>query len=212
MARIGSGVRPELGRTNYGGFLAGAQQGSAAIGRGIEKVGAGVGDMMKRQKDAEKETQASQKMFEAMAGVYGEESKIGQMSAEMAMNLADKDIPLSQRNAAASSGSQIMGMMLHKAEQDVSNQYRERQMKVAEGGLGVQQTESKARMSAIRQKMEAEAETKTEAGAEVRPINQPTNLPPFHSFRRHSTNGTRISSERFLIRLLLVGGCGAKSL
>ena len=142
MARIGSGVRPELGRTNYGGFLAGAQQGSAAIGRGIEKVGAGVGDMMKRQKAMATDAKVSENLFGAVSEAY-QGTPLGDMAAQMHMSMADQDTPLRDRYAQGQSGKSIIQMMLNKSATDAKAALQERQMQVAEGTLGMQQEAAK---------------------------------------------------------------------
>lgn len=55
--QFGSQVRPELGRTDYTAFLQGANQGSAAIGRGIAALGQGaaIGLQQYYQKKEEKQ-------------------------------------------------------------------------------------------------------------------------------------------------------------
>jgi hypothetical protein len=55
---FGGGVRPELGKTDYSGYLQGALTGAqgvaaggAAIGQGIEKLGAGIGEGIKKYQE-----------------------------------------------------------------------------------------------------------------------------------------------------------------
>jgi hypothetical protein len=70
---FGGGVRPELGRTDYSGYLAGALQGAqgvaqggAAIGQGIANAGEKVGNAMKVYGELKKEN----KVYEAQSKAY----------------------------------------------------------------------------------------------------------------------------------------------
>ena len=157
MARIGDTVRPELGRTNYGGYLAGAQQGAAAMGRGIQQAGQAMGDMLKQQGEMKKDIASSEKVASAIAGMYGEESQIGQAAMGISNTLRNEETPFRQKYSAAQAMKQIIPMMMHKSETDTARGFQERGMKVAEGGLLVQQAAATNRAAQIRTAAESKA-------------------------------------------------------
>jgi hypothetical protein len=133
MARIGDTVRPELGRTDFSGYLQGAQQGAAAMGRGIQQIGAGVGDYFKKQGEDKKDLSGFIKQMEMGAKLYGPESKIGQIMGESAAFAKDENNPLSSRMGIVKQGTPMLNMLLHKSETDFMRDVQNRQLIIEEG-------------------------------------------------------------------------------
>lgn len=155
MPRIGDTIRPELGRQNYGSFLAGTQQGAAAMGRGIQQMGQGIGDYLKRQKEAQKDTKASENLARAFREAYGEESPIGRVAAEMELRLADQDRPLKERHADAGSFKDMMAMMLQKSAVDKDDARYDRERTFMEMQTGIENTRADAFVDINRMNAEA---------------------------------------------------------
>jgi hypothetical protein len=158
MARIGDTVRPELGRTDYSGYLQGAQQGAADMGRGIAQLGAGVGDYFKKQGEAKKEVTGVGTMMDAAAKLYGEKSQIGQTAGAMAAFFKDENIPLKERLGAAQQATPMLNMLMHKSETDFGQYVASRQLvqgdkRIGQGdrGLNIEEGDAKSRADMLRQ-------------------------------------------------------------
>jgi hypothetical protein len=133
MARIGDTVRPELGRTDYSGYLQGAQQGAAAMGRGIAQLGAGVGDYFKKQGEDKKDLSGFIQQMEMGAKLYGPESKIGQIMGESAAFAKDENNPLSSRMGIVKQGTPMLNMLLHNSETNFMRDVQNRRLIIEEG-------------------------------------------------------------------------------
>jgi hypothetical protein len=133
MARIGDTVRPELGRTDYSGYLQGAQQGAAAMGRGIAQLGAGVGDYFKKQGEDKKDLSGFIQQMEMGAKLYGPESKIGQIMGESAAFAKDENNPLSSRMGIVKQGTPMLNMLLHNSETNFMREVQNRRLIIEEG-------------------------------------------------------------------------------
>ena len=67
MARFGDTVNPSLGATDFSNFLRGSQQGSAAMGRGIQQLGAGAGQFAAGIGEAKKQKAGFISLMDAVA-------------------------------------------------------------------------------------------------------------------------------------------------
>lgn len=131
MARIGDTVRPELGKTDYSGYLRGAQQGAAAMGQGIAALGKGVGDYLKQQKETEKEAVQGGKFLTEIGKMY-EGTPLGERATMMGAQALDPNNKLKDRHAAAMAGTQAVGFGLNKMLTDFDQGLRTRAMELDE--------------------------------------------------------------------------------
>jgi lysozyme len=118
MARIGDTINPGLGKTNFNAYLAGAQQGAAAMGRGIASMGASIAEGVKQQQQVAKDTTSAGTMFKSIADAYGEDSEIGRSALAMYAKVTDQDRPLRDRHADAMGGLKTMDFLMQKGAQD----------------------------------------------------------------------------------------------
>ena len=129
--KIGDTVRPELGKTDYSGYLAGSAQGSKALGTGIAALGVGAGEYLKGQKTAVKDTAGTAKLMKEIGKQY-KGTPFGDRATQMGIRLEDQDIPLRQRFAEQSIGREMIGVGLDKMHRDTEEGFKGRAADLAD--------------------------------------------------------------------------------
>lgn len=150
MARFGDTVRPELGRTDYSGFLQGSVQGSAAIGQGIAAAGKGMGDFLKEKKLAKDDVAGSKETMNAMATLY-KGTKVGDYAAQQVAFYDNDEVPFSQKHAVAKKVGPMSNMLLHFTEMGFSQEMEKARLAQGARGLNIEEENSKSRQEALRQ-------------------------------------------------------------
>lgn len=135
MARIGSGIRPELGRADYSPIARGGQ----VAGASISKAGSELGDFLKRQKDAKKEAEEGKARLEAFAAVTTDPN-IRQFVEQQAAYIADEENPLSKRLARARSAGDAINIFQKKTDQDIAKVLAGQEFMLRQQEMGIRQS------------------------------------------------------------------------
>ena len=114
MARIGDTLRPELGKTDARAIA----QGGAAMGRGLAGLGAGIGDYLKQQKEQKRSNLASEKLADALVGMYGEGNPIGDHAAQASAFFKDENNSFKDKTALGDTLKQFLPMAIQKQKED----------------------------------------------------------------------------------------------
>lgn len=107
MARIGTGIRPELGRIDYTPFLQGSLAGSQAIGRGIAGLGEAFGGAIQEYSKKKEERDTYSSLFESKVAelerkrleasqnpqLYGDKPLITEEQINSFKNMGDAKVP-----------------------------------------------------------------------------------------------------------------------
>jgi len=133
MARIGDTLRPELGKTDARAIA----QGGAAMGRGLAGLGAGIGGYLKQQKEQKRSNLASEKMADALVGMYGEGNPIGDHAAKASAFFKDENNSFKDRSALGDTLRQLIPMAIQKQEQAIDAERFNAEMGIKRGQLGV---------------------------------------------------------------------------
>lgn len=134
MARIGSGIRPELGRADYSPIARGGE----ALGRGIAKAGEGFGDFLKAQKERKQETEEGISRLEAFATVTTDPNIRGFIEEQVAY-MKDEDNPLRDRLARAKNASSAIDIFQKKTDQDIGKVLAGQEFALRERELGMRE-------------------------------------------------------------------------
>ena len=133
MARIGDTLRPELGKTDARAIA----QGGAAMGRGLAGLGAGIGDYLKQQKEQKRSNLASEKLADALVGMYGEGNPIGDHAAQASAFFKDENNSFKDKTALGDTLKQFLPMAIQKREQEIDAERFKAEMGIKREQLGV---------------------------------------------------------------------------
>jgi len=107
--KFGSTIRPELGRMDFSGierggraYAEGVMRGSELLGAGIRSAGASIGQAIEKTGEMKSNIKAAQSVMQGITGMEGIDPRAIERLNMMSEQLTNEEIPLSQRNAMAS--------------------------------------------------------------------------------------------------------------
>jgi len=107
--KFGSTIRPELGRMDFSGierggraYAEGIMRGSELFSAGIRSAGASIGQAIEKTGEMKSNIKAAQSVMQGITGMEGIDPRAIERLNMMSEQLTNEEIPLSQRNAMAS--------------------------------------------------------------------------------------------------------------
>ena len=168
--KIGSGIRPELSRVNYGQYLQGSQSGNAAMAAGVSAAAQGAGDYLKGQSDAKKEIAGAEALGKAVMKAYGPDSKEGAAAGQMLMGVSDEERSLRQRLGVAQQMKQGLSMIIGQQQQEFTNRMTERTVATGETNAETTATAAGNRATQLQRTWEDEQDAAAGSAAAMEEI------------------------------------------